>query len=213
MTELETPNPFAAPRANVERPFGETGAGGVVDATRGQRLLAELLDSVPVIGLFIVVAIVAAISAGSTLLSGATPQSFLNAAGGALLMVGLGCLAMMGWGVYNLVLVYRYGQNWGKRMMGIRVVTSDGSRASLPRIVFLRWGLLCVIGFFVGIVGAVTGLTALGNLLSLVDVLMIFGAARLCLHDRLGGTRVVTAASSEHATLEGHERLAAGARA
>jgi hypothetical protein len=45
-----------------------------------------------------------------------------------------------------------------------------------------------------------------GYLVTLVDALMIFGAASRCLHDLIADTQVVTAESSPNATLEGSRR-------
>ena len=43
------------------------------------------------------------------------------------------------------MLVYLYGQTFGKRMMDIRVVRIDGSRVTFARFVFLRWLPLAVV--------------------------------------------------------------------
>jgi uncharacterized RDD family membrane protein YckC len=99
--------------------------------------------------------------------------------------VGVAMLAIQGW------LLYRYGQTIGKRALGIRIVRRDGRRASLARLLLLR----------MVVPGAVAMIPLVGALIVLVDVLFIFGDARRCLHDLLADTIVVTAASSEHATL------------
>ena len=85
------------------------------------------------------------------------------------------------------------GQTVGKRMMGIRVVRTDGSRVSLPRFLFMR-------GLPVAILGV---LPLLRYVMFLVDSLVIFRESRQCLHDNFADTKVVTAASSEAATLAG----------
>ena len=38
-----------------------------------------------------------------------------------------------GLGVFNIVRVYRRGQTWGKKVMGIRIVRTDGHRRSFAR--------------------------------------------------------------------------------
>jgi uncharacterized RDD family membrane protein YckC len=206
-------NPFAPPRAAVQDDVGLP-LGQVVDATRMQRLLAVLVDSAVGLAALILLGIVIAATVGLGAFTHAgTGADFASVFTGVVWLSGLLFVLALGWGIYNLVLVYRYGQVFGKRIVGIRVVRSDGSRASLPRILFLRWGLLYVIAFVTGIVATFLHAPALANLLYLVDTLLIFRASRLCLHDQLGDTRVVTAASSEHATLAGLRGAAAPARA
>lgn len=207
MSDALNQNPFAPPRAAVQDPVA-AGASEVVDATRLQRFLAVLVDmGVSFVFALVIVAIVAA-----TVGLGSLGRGDLGAAfAGVMGIVALVMLGALAWGVYNLVLVYRYGQVFGKRVMGIRVVRTDGSRASLARIIFARWGILWVIAMVVSIPLGLMKLNPVWlDALYLVDVLLIFRASRLCLHDHLGDTRVVTAASSEHATLAG---LAAAAHA
>ena len=96
------------------------------------------------------------------------------------------------------MLVYRYGQTVGKRMMGIRVVRTDGGRVAFGRFIFLRWlpltllGLVPLVRYFIG----------------LVDSLLIFRASSRCLHDDIADTQVVTAGSSVDATLNGDAKYA-----
>ena len=81
------------------------------------------------------------------------------------------------------MLVKRNGQTIGKKLAGIKVVRSDGSKASLGRIFWLR-----------NIVNAIpSAIPFLGSLYGLVDHLFIFGDKRQCLHDKIADTVVVTA--------------------
>lgn len=81
------------------------------------------------------------------------------------------------------MLVYKNGQTIGKRLLGIKVVRTDGSRASFPRIFFLR-NVLNMVIMFVPLIGAIY---------ALVDPLMIFGSARRCAHDHIADTIVIRA--------------------
>lgn len=83
----------------------------------------------------------------------------------------------------QLVLSARHGQSIGKRLLKIRVVRLDGSRASLLRIVFLRNAIPLMI----------SNVPFGGFLFGLVDSLMIFGAPRRCVHDYMADTIVVEA--------------------
>jgi uncharacterized RDD family membrane protein YckC len=71
------------------------------------------------------------------------------------------------------------GQTPGKRLLAIRIVRLDGSRASFGHVVVLRTLLA-------GLLWLVPGF-------ALVDPLFIFRADRRCLHDLLAGTKVVAA--------------------
>ena len=105
------------------------------------------------------------------------------------------------------MLLYKYGQTIGKKALGIRVVRMDGSRVSFARFFFLRGLAMAVIAWIVSAVGIAIHIPYIGNLVSLVDYLMIFGAAHRCLHDYVADTQVVTAESSPNATLEGSRGL------
>jgi uncharacterized RDD family membrane protein YckC len=75
--------------------------------------------------------------------------------------------------------VVRNGQTIGKRLLEIKVVRSDGSRASLGRIFWLR--------------NVVNGLLAFVPLYGLIDLLLIFGARRWGIHDVIADTIIVRA--------------------
>jgi uncharacterized RDD family membrane protein YckC len=81
------------------------------------------------------------------------------------------------------VLVHRNGQTIGKKLLGIKDVRADGSRATLGRIFWLR--------YFVNTL--LTVIPVVGGLYALVDMLMIFGPAKRCCHDYIADTIVVRA--------------------
>lgn len=87
-------------------------------------------------------------------------------------------LLFLGSQVYPL---HRWGQTWGKRILGIRIANLDGSKPDLWSLLGIRYGLF---EFSVQ-------LPFLGPLLNVVDSLMIFRGDRRCLHDLVAGTRVV----------------------
>ena len=71
------------------------------------------------------------------------------------------------------------GQTIAKRIVGIKVIRTDGSPVSLGRIFWLR-----------NVVNALLGVVPLYNM---IEVLFIFGEARQCLHDKIADTIVVRA--------------------
>jgi uncharacterized RDD family membrane protein YckC len=82
----------------------------------------------------------------------------------------------------NAAMLARTGQDVGKRYAGIRVVNADGSKANETTALLKRDALTFVIG-----------LTGVGLLYWLADLVSLFGKGGRCLHDRIAGTRVVRA--------------------
>jgi uncharacterized RDD family membrane protein YckC len=210
MSSAAAQNRFAPPRAEVEDQHA--GDAVMVDAGRWTRLLAALIDGVipAIIGAVIgfAVAFPAYQRYQQEHVSGIAPPALGSSHHMTTTWAWLGGLVLLGYCVYSLVLVYLYGQTLGKRTMDIRVVRTDGSRVGLARVVFLRWLAVGLIGGMIGSFTSALHLPNIGFLISLIDCLMIFGAARLCLHDRIADTRVVGAAASAHATLRGDPKYA-----
>ena len=203
MTDASTPNPFAPPRAQVEDPLAAPTE--MMAATRVSRFLAFLVDVSPVLVLGIVGGVVAALMAPGMLSGGFDPKTAGLAFFGLFFLLIF--VVLIAWAVWNIVLLYRYGQTIGKKALGIRVVRTDGSRVSFARLFFLRWLAIAFIGGIVGAIGGTMHFRLAGNFVTLLDYLMIFGTARRCLHDLIADTMVVTAGSSPNATLEGSLRL------
>lgn len=84
------------------------------------------------------------------------------------------------WLLANAVLLFRYGQTIGKRLLRIRVVGRDGTPAGLRTLASRLLPLLLL-----------ASATTMGSAAALMDVLFIFGNAQRCLHDYIGGTVVV----------------------
>src|ERR1051325_7077384 len=163
-------NPYAPPSATVHDVADP--AATLVPAGRGARLGAVILDSV-IGGLLvyppILVGLVAAPAAGD--------QSGVPAA----VVVGLlGTLVGFAvWVYFTVVYVHANGQTIAKKWLKIKVVRSDGSRASLGRIFWLR--------------NVVNGLLSIIPLYGIIDSLFIFGESRQCLHDKIADTIVINA--------------------
>jgi uncharacterized RDD family membrane protein YckC len=193
-------NRFAPPRAQVgDQADGEA---VMVAAGRGARFLAVLIDGVlPMILGFGVLAAIA-IPAYQHFQQSRTPGIEPPAPGGSHLLLApfatIGGLLIVGYLVYNVVLVYLYGQTFGKRLMNIRVVRMDGSRVAFSRFIFLRWLPVTLL----------SAIPVVGGLVALLDPLLIFRESSRCLHDDIADTRVVTAASSVDATLRGDAKYA-----
>ena len=167
------PNPYAPPQADVGDATEHDAQAEL--AGRGERLGAVILDS-----------IIAAVLIGVPLLVG---MNFDAAAAGnwegafspvGAVLCGIGALVYIAITAY---LVYKNGQTIGKKIVGIKVVRTDRSRASVARIFWLR-------NFVNGLPGAIP---YVGNLYQLVDALFIFSESRQCIHDKIADTVVVKA--------------------
>ena len=139
-------------------------------AGRGVRLGATILDG------FIFTAMVylpLILTAGMG--ANAGPDGGSNTviiAGGIVTTIGL-----VAWCWLTIKYVARNGQSIGKKLLHIKVVRRDGSRASVSRIFWLR-----------NVVNALLGILPL---YAIIDSLFIFGEPRQCLHDKIADTIVV----------------------
>lgn len=166
-------NPYAPPQAAVYDVIDP--AAEFVLADRGTRLGAALLDGLIMLAIYLPL-VVAAVMSESARTRGAgddgTPVFIV--AGFVLMLVGL-----VVWAWFTILYVSRNGQTIAKKILGIKVVRSDGAPISLGRIFWLRNVLNSLIGLvpFYGI----------------VEVLFIFGESRQCLHDKIADTMVIRA--------------------
>ncbi|HEX7815300.1 RDD family protein [Dyella sp.] len=168
-------NPYAAPQTQVDDLAGFSAADlEARKASRSRRLSATLIDAVM---LCVVVLSVFCLALMSSYSSGAKRDDHF-----ALFILILLVLLLL-IAIVNCVLLHKYGQTMGKRMLGIKVVRSNGDRASLGRIIGLRFLPVSLLG----------RIPLIGLLLTLVDCLMIFGNERRCLHDVFADTIVIQA--------------------
>jgi uncharacterized RDD family membrane protein YckC len=176
---MNTPNAYAPPKANV----ADVSPGDDLTlAGRGARLGAALLDGI-IVGALVYTPLVVtgAISAAMANVMRGNPfaiyGAFLSGAG------LVSCVLFIVWAVITLRLVAANGQTIAKKLIGIKVVRSDGSRATVARIFWLRNVVNTVI----------TMIPILGYLYALADPLFIFSERKQCLHDKIADTIVVNA--------------------
>ncbi|MEO8385282.1 MAG: RDD family protein [Betaproteobacteria bacterium] len=169
-TTSSTPtNIYAPPEAIVDDVIPD---GEIALADRGARFVAALIDGILVGALngFLAYAVGYNIFAPKTAPSVAT-QVLLMLSGIALMML------------INGYLLAKNGQTVGKKLMSIKIVRTDGSKATIQRIVGMR--LLPV--------WVVSAIPFAGAIVTLVDVLFIFRESRKCLHDNIADTIVAKA--------------------
>jgi uncharacterized RDD family membrane protein YckC len=158
-------------------------------AERGTRLLAASIDELILLAISLPI-VIGAIPAMVALVSGTGTADLesVDTMSVLRLMVGgpgttITILALIAWCIITAWLVATNGQSIGKRLVGIKVVRTDGSRASFARIFLLRNVLN----------GLPNLLPYVGWLYQLIDPLLIYQESRQCLHDKLADTIVVRA--------------------
>jgi uncharacterized RDD family membrane protein YckC len=147
-------------------------------ATRLSRLGAALVDG-----------LVFAIPAGG--LAILVPMAMMGGGVASMMAIlGVTLLLLLGLLVTQIVLLATRGQTIGKKLLGIRMITSTGETPSVWRVFFLRWLPFVVVAAIIDLVFKVRGL---GNLVHVADALLIFQTTRRCLHDLIADTHVIKA--------------------
>ena len=187
MTDFPDNNRFAPPKALLVEP-GSLAEGPVL-AGRGQRLVAAILDGLIV---SLIIWPLFFVFGNMSLVAPADPASPAQMFSNMGRMFGAMIPGYLVAGVVQAWSLHAFGGTLGKKLMGLRIVRADGSRAGWVRLFFARGGVCIVPGF----------IPLLGGLYLLIDMLMIFRDSRQCLHDNIADTIVVTAASSMNASLE-----------
>jgi uncharacterized RDD family membrane protein YckC len=162
---MNTSNPYAPPRAAVSDIIDESDE--LEPAGRGIRLGAALLD-----GLILSVLVIL------PLVVGVMMSYYSNRGAGIAWLFFIVGTVVYAW--FNILYVVRNGQSIAKKWLGIKVVRSDGSPASLGRIFWLRNVVNQVLANLVPFYG-------------FVDPLLIFSDSRQCVHDKIADTIVVVA--------------------
>jgi len=139
-----------------------------IPASRGDRLGAALIDNLVII----LPAIAAVVGSAFAFPS----EAKRGPAGSIMLMAGVGFLIGIAGELWAQV---GWGQSIGKRLMGIKVLRTNGQPIELWRLVLLRNVSVQVLSQATGFFG-------------LIDVLFIFTASQRCLHDYLADSMVVT---------------------
>jgi uncharacterized RDD family membrane protein YckC len=169
-------NPYAPPVAAVRDIPMSYASTELADL--GSRLGAAFLDGIIFAAMVYLPMLFATILAGVG--SAAAGANESTAAGMMMLLgVGLMLVGLVAWIWLTVKYVNANGQSIAKKIVGIKVVRSDGSPISFGRLFWLR-----------NVVNTIIGVIPLYGLL---DVLFIFSDSRQCLHDKLADTIVVKA--------------------
>ncbi len=94
------------------------------------------------------------------------------------LLIGIGTLFIFF--AINYKLLLEQGQTLGKKILGIRIVNIDNSIASRKQLIN-RYCFIFIPGY----------VPLIGKVFNVIDMLLIFGKERRCLHDLTADTRVI----------------------
>lgn len=161
-------NPYAAPETSNEHvSLDEQGEL----AGRGTRLVAAILDTILLLIILVPVMFTTGYMDRAMRQEVAMPELLMQS------VLGIGVYLLM----HGFTLASR-GQSLGKVLLGIQIVDQN-TRQILPfgRLVGLRLLPLWLLAL----------VPIVGNLVGLIDALMIFSNRRQCLHDRIAGTLVI----------------------
>jgi len=140
-------------------------------ATRMRRLVASIFDSIVMLAVIVPLMY---FSGGFDFINTGVKSSWVY----TLTMGGIGLLVFI---LINGSLLVNHGQTLGKKVMGIRIVDIHGNLPSIQSHLIPRYVTYFGLGYVPG----------LGTILSLVNVLFIFGKQKRCLHDLVAKTKVI----------------------
>lgn len=163
-------DPFAPP-ASEASPYERPLRREHTLADRGRRLGGAVIDGALYVGAMIPGAVLA--FAGLGVDADDVESTALAAMLGPVLVLYAG----------QMYLVTTTGQTLAKRWLSMRIVRTDGRPVDFVHGVVLRSWVL----------GALSFVPGLGNVISLADAVCIFGQRQQCAHDVLAETKVVDA--------------------
>lgn len=174
--EQDKNNVYAPTEVHVE---DVSPAGRHELATIGSRLIASIVDM-----LIVMVLLYSVVYA----IYGSIFQPFIDAQKqGIVHQIGFtlafGALGIVIYAIVNWKPLESGGQSVGKKLLGIRIVRTDGSPVGARHVLLRRYLPLAV----------VSQIPLIGSLLAMLDSLFIFRASRKCLHDDIADTIVTKA--------------------
>lgn len=169
-------NPFATPQAAIDLPDASRDSRERL-ASRWARLAAAIIDGA--IALVFAFALAAAFT-------GKVPWRDDDYAEAMAQLSDLETLTMNALGIGFFLALHGYllakhGQTLGKLALGLRIVNQHGEIPKFLPLLGLRYLPQWIVVY----------VPRIGGLLTLIDLLFIFGKERRCLHDYIAGTWVI----------------------
>jgi len=142
-------------------------------ASRWSRLGAAIIDGLIIMAVLLPVILITGGFAGMA--EGAQPGLIYSL---FITLLGVGVFIL-----FNGKLLRTEGKTIGKRVMGIKIVTLDDQLPDVKQHLVKRYAVYFLLG----------QIPFIGQLLSLLNILLIFGKESRCGHDMVAGTRVIVA--------------------
>lgn len=177
-SEMET-NPYESPLTSANAEFTSPPSGGAL-AGRFTRFAAAMADG------FLLLAILMPIQFATGYFARAMVQQVGIIEQIVMSLLGLGIMLLL-----NGYLLVNRGQTIGKMLTKIQIVDAETSKLlSFVRVYVYRY--LWTLPFVLGVI-LIPGSRddVLVNVVIFIDVVIIFGAARRCIHDYIAGSKVV----------------------
>jgi len=140
-------------------------------ASRWERLWASLIDTV--IQMVVIIPVMYYTGFFQQIMKGHEPSLQYN-----LAIAGVGLITFI---VFHIKFLISSGQTIGKKILGIKIVDLHGQLPSIKTNLPIRYAV-----FFIP-----AQIPIIGQLLSIINILFIFGKEKRCLHDYAAGTKVV----------------------
>ncbi len=161
-------NIYASPESNPESSDASFNSNHL--ASRLSRLGASILDSIILI---VIILPIMFFSGYLENLSAGEEPSYL-------VQLAYGLVSIIVFMIINIKLLLSEGQTIGKKALGIKITGLNGEKLS-PSMIGKRYGFYFLTG----------QIPIVGGIVSLVNVLFIFGKEQRCLHDFIAETKVV----------------------
>ncbi len=161
-------NVYSAPNSDVA--IAESGEHEL--AGRWSRLGASIIDALTILPITIPLMY---FTGGYDGLTDGVQPSFLYS-------LGIGLVGLIAFLIIHGYLLIKNGQTVGKKVLGIKIVTLENKLPQMSNLI-RRYGLYWLL----------PQIPMVGPYINLVNVLFVFTKSKRCLHDHLGGTKVVLA--------------------
>lgn len=183
-----TENPYTAPQTQPQNITAQTQPNYIELASRWARLGAACIDGIIMSVIFapLIFLLLVLFPASSGVETGSNLSNMSAASDSTMASFIIGSIGILVYVAINGYFLVKSGQSIGKKILSIQIVSRDTHQLlSFGKIVGIRYVATVII----------TQLPLIGRLFGIIDVLMIFGSEKRCIHDRMAGTIVIKSSS------------------